>query len=181
VARRRHNQLPAKPIRRNYADDEEKREVTEILSVLPKDHPARIGWEKNDRTTAEVTRLVPDRPDLLKPLSDALWRGGQRYPVEAAVPVRGGLVMYPPKDNETGSQTMGNPRLRAPFVCPICSCTDYAQVYVRDRNGNDKATGAYQCEKCTVMFRDAQRFTARREVVGIALDQFEDGRDTKDD
>ena len=47
-------------------------------------------------------------------------------------------------------------------------------MYVKDRNGHEKATGAYQCRRCTAMFRDSERFSSRQEILGIALDQFGD-------
>jgi hypothetical protein len=66
---------------------------------------------------------------------------------------------------------MGNPRLRAPYVCPLCGSEDYQAVYVTDSQGRQRRTEAYQCRRCTVMFRDPERFSAKREVLGILLDE----------
>ena len=67
---------------------------------------------------------------------------------------------------------MGNPRLRAAYVCPICGGLDYVAVYVTDRKGEQRRTEAYQCKRCTVMFRDPERFSTKREILGILLDQY---------
>jgi hypothetical protein len=60
---------------------------------------------------------------------------------------------------------MGNPALRPVFECPICRHDSYCEVWIKDRQGNDRRTGAFQCRECTVMFRDPDRFTARRYMI----------------
>ena len=67
---------------------------------------------------------------------------------------------------------MGNPRLRAAYVCPICGGLDYLAVYVKDSQGRERRTGAYECKRCTVMFRDPERFSTKREILGILLDEY---------
>ena len=53
-------------------------------------------------------------------------------------------------------------RIRPIFECPLCGGEEMEQVHVYDSRGNLKPTQAYQCSKCTVMFRDRDKFTRHR-------------------
>lgn len=156
MARRSH--YPAKPAKRNWADEEEKREVTAALSVLPPGHPARVAWELEDRTTVEVSRMLEERPDLAKALADAHWKGICRQAGPPSFyPVRGGLdasLLWPE-----------NSKVQPAFECPICGHNEYDQVWIKDRNGVERKTGAFECKKCSTMFREPGRFTKLRSMV----------------
>ena len=60
---------------------------------------------------------------------------------------------------------MPNRALRPLFECPIRGHDSYCEVWVKDRQGGERRTGAYQCRQYTVMFRDPDRFTARRNIL----------------
>jgi transposase len=47
----------------------------------------------------------------------------------------------------------------AGFRCPLCSSNVYEQVMMRRPDGSSAATQSFQCAGCTVVFRDAARFT----------------------
>src|SRR6185369_8375379 len=117
MSRRRHPQYPDKPIRLNYADEEERQEVAEILSELPEDHPARFAWEKDDRTTVDLTHILHDRRDLVERLSAAQMAGRARAPKGHGSPLRGGLNVDLLKEPEPPKR---------PFACPTCGGQEYA-------------------------------------------------------
>jgi hypothetical protein len=52
--------------------------------------------------------------------------------------------------------------LLLPFQCPICGSDGFTQVLVKGREGTTRATQAYECSGCSVMFRERERFTTRR-------------------
>jgi hypothetical protein len=64
--------------------------------------------------------------------------------------------------------------LMVKFECPICGSDGFARVFVQGRDGQQRATGAYECKGCSTMFRERERFTKHRRVVIGA-----DGRDLK--
>ena len=61
--------------------------------------------------------------------------------------------------------SIGNPVLRPLFECPICEHDSHCEVWIKDKQGSERRTGAVQCRECTVMFRDPDRFTARRYMI----------------
>ena len=54
------------------------------------------------------------------------------------------------------------PRPPERFLCPICGCEAYQKVWVTGRNGRPVETDAWQCLRCTVMFREPMRFSKFR-------------------
>lgn len=51
------------------------------------------------------------------------------------------------------------PDNRTLFCCPICRSRYYGVVRVKRSNGTLYATEFYECSGCSVMFRDAVKFT----------------------
>jgi hypothetical protein len=58
-------------------DEEEKAQVTRILSVLPEDHPARAA-HRCGADTIRLSHLVADRPQLVQSLVRAYMAGLDR-------------------------------------------------------------------------------------------------------
>jgi transcriptional regulator NrdR family protein len=57
--------------------------------------------------------------------------------------------------------------LLIPFECPICGSDGFRQVEVRGRDGASRLTQAYECRRCSIMFRERERFTKHRlQVIG---------------
>ena len=61
---------------------------------------------------------------------------------------------------------MANAHLRPPFRCPLCDHDDYATVTV-----NNRPTEASQCLNCSVVFKDADRFTKHRKPMPKAAER----------
>jgi hypothetical protein len=61
-------------------DEQANTEVAAILGDLPEDHPARVAFAEG-KTTAALTFLVADRPDLVEKLkATILARSGRACP-----------------------------------------------------------------------------------------------------
>jgi len=48
-------------------------------------------------------------------------------------------------------------RNRTPFRCPLCGSTIFEQVMVARPSGWSYLTAFFECARCSVMFRDAER------------------------
>jgi len=69
--------MSAAPKAYDLRDNQERAEVAEILSELAPDHLARKAFAEGART-AELVRLVNDRPDLVERLKRAFLAGWHR-------------------------------------------------------------------------------------------------------
>jgi transposase-like protein len=53
-------------------------------------------------------------------------------------------------------------RLNLPFACPVCGSNEFHQAKYQRADGVTRLTSAYQCAGCSVLFKDADQFTAHR-------------------
>jgi predicted RNA-binding Zn-ribbon protein involved in translation (DUF1610 family) len=53
-------------------------------------------------------------------------------------------------------------RMHIPFACPVCGSDEFHQVTYQRSDGVRRLTGAYECASCSVMFKDAEKFSANR-------------------